>query len=122
MRVQEIIILLFIGLLAGILAGGLGIGGGIVIVPALVLLFGFTQHQAQGTSLAVLLFPVVSLGVWNYFKEGYVNFKFVFIIIIAFVIGSFLGSYISVHLDAKILRRIFGIFLFLVSIKMILNK
>lgn len=122
MRVQEIIILLLVGLLAGLLAGGLGIGGGIVIVPALVLLFGFTQHQAQGTSLAVLLFPVVSLGVWNYFKAGYVNFKFVFIIIIAFVIGSFLGSYISVHLDAKILRRVFGVFLLLVSIKMILNK
>lgn len=122
MRVQEILLLLLIGLVAGIMAGGLGIGGGIIIVPAMVFLFGFTQHQAQGTSLAVLLFPVVSLGVWNYFKAGYVNFKFVFIIIIAFVLGSFIGSYISVHLDAKILRRVFGVFLLLVSLKMILNK
>jgi len=122
MRVQEILLLLLIGLVAGIMAGGLGIGGGIIIVPAMVFLFGFTQHQAQGTSLAVLLFPVVSLGVWNYFKAGYVNFKFVFIIIIAFALGSFIGSYISVHLDAKILRRVFGVFLLLVSIKMILNK
>jgi uncharacterized protein len=122
MRVQEILLLLLIGLVAGIMAGGLGIGGGIIIVPAMVFLFGFTQHQAQGTSLAVLLFPVVSLGVWNYFKAGYVNFKFVFIIIIAFVLGSYIGSYISVHLDAKILRRIFGIFLLLVSLKMIFNK
>jgi uncharacterized protein len=122
MSVQEIIMLLLVGLVAGILAGGLGIGGGIVIVPALVLLFGFTQHQAQGTSLAVLLFPVVSLGVWNYFKAGYVNFKFVFIIVFAFLIGSFLGSYISVQLDPKVLKRIFGFFLLLVSIKMIFNK
>lgn len=119
---QEVVLLLLVGLVAGILAGGLGIGGGIVIVPAMVFLFGFTQHQAQGTSLAVLLFPVVSLGVWNYYKEGFVNFRYVFIIILAFLIGSFLGSYISVHIDAKILRKVFGIFLLLVSLKMIFNK
>lgn len=111
-----------VGLVAGLLAGGLGLGGGIVIVPALVFMFGFTQHQAQGTSLAVLLFPVVSLGVWNYFKAGYVNFKFVFIIVFAFLIGSFIGSWISVQLDAKVLKRIFGLFLLLVSLKMIFNK
>jgi uncharacterized protein len=119
---QEVVLLLLVGLVAGLLAGGLGIGGGIVIVPAMVFLFGFTQHQAQGTSLAVLLFPVVSLGVWNYYKEGFVNFRYVFIIILAFLIGSFLGSYISVHIDAKILRKVFGIFLLLVSLKMIFNK
>lgn len=122
MSVQEIILLIMVGLVAGLLAGGLGLGGGIVIVPALVFMFGFTQHQAQGTSLAVLLFPVVSLGVWNYFKAGYVNFKFVFIIVFAFLIGSFIGSWISVQLDAKVLKRIFGLFLLLVSLKMIFNK
>jgi len=122
MSVNEIIILVVIGFIAGIAGGTLGLGGGIIIVPALIFILGFTQHEAQGTSLAVLLFPVGILAVINYAKNGYVNFKFAIILIIAFVLGSYLGSIISIHLPAKTLKKIFGVFLLLISIKMIIDK
>ena len=122
MSTQEIILLILIGFLAGIVGGSLGLGGGIIIVPALVFILGFTQHEAQGTSLAVLLFPIGILGVINYAKNGYVNYKFAAILIVAFLLGSYLGSEISVHLPDKILRKIFGIFLLLISLKIIFNK
>lgn len=122
MSINEIVILIVIGFLAGIVGGSLGLGGGIIIVPALVFIMGFTQHQAQGTSLAVLLFPIGILGVLNYAKNGYVNFKFAIILIIAFVLGSYLGSVISVNLPAKTLKKVFGIFMLIVSVKMILDK
>jgi uncharacterized protein len=122
MSVNEIIILAAIGFIAGIVGGSLGLGGGIIIVPALVFILGFTQHQAQGTSLAVLLFPIGILGVINYSKNGYVNYKFAIILIIAFVLGGYIGSVISIHLPAKTLKKIFGVFLLLISIKMIIDK
>ena len=122
MNLNELIILIAIGFIAGIVGGSLGLGGGIIIVPALVFIVGLTQHQAQGTSLAVLLFPIGILGVINYTKRDYVNFKFAFILIIAFVLGSYLGSLISVNLPAKTLRKVFGIFMLLISIKMIFDK
>lgn len=122
MSVHEIILLVVIGFLAGIVGGSLGLGGGIIIVPALVFILGFTQHEAQGTSLAVLLFPIGILGVINYAKNGYVNYKYAVILIIAFILGSYLGSVISVHLPDKILKKVFGIFLLLISLKIILNK
>lgn len=122
MSLNELIILIAIGFIAGIVGGSLGLGGGIIIVPALVFIVGLTQHQAQGTSLAVLLFPIGILGVINYTKKDYVNFKFAFILIIAFVLGSYLGSLISVNLPAKTLRKVFGIFMLLISIKMIFDK
>ncbi len=122
MSINEIIILVIIGFIAGIVGGTLGLGGGIIIVPALIFILGFTQHQAQGTSLAVLLFPIGILGVINYAKNGYVNFKFAIILIIAFVLGSYLGSVISIHLPAKTLKKIFGVFLLLISLKMIIDK
>jgi len=122
MSINEIVLLLVIGFLAGVVGGSLGLGGGIIIVPALVFILGFTQHQAQGTSLAVLLFPVGILAVINYAKNGYVNYKYALILIVAFVLGSYLGSVISVHLPAKSLKKIFGIFMLLISIKMIFDK
>lgn len=122
MSVNELIILIVIGFIAGVVGGSLGLGGGIIIVPALVFILGFSQHEAQGTSLAVLLFPIGILGVINYTKNGYVNFKFALILIIAFVLGSYLGSVISVHLPAKTLRKVFGIFMLLISLKMIIDK
>lgn len=122
MSINELIILITIGFIAGIVGGSLGLGGGIIIVPALVFILGFTQHHAQGTSLAVLLFPIGILGVINYAKNGYVNYKFAIVLIIAFVLGSYLGSVISVHLPDKILKKIFGVFLLLISLKMIIGK
>ena len=122
MSINEIILLIIIGFLAGIVGGTLGLGGGIIIVPALIFILGFSQHYAQGTSLAVLLFPVGILAVINYSKNGYVNFKFAAILMVAFVLGSYLGSEISVHLPEKILKKIFGLFLLLISLKMIISK
>ncbi len=122
MSIIEIVILICIGLFAGIVGGTMGVGGGIVIVPALIFIFGLSQHQAQGTSLAVLLFPIGILAVIKYAKNDYVNFKFAIILIIAFVLGSYLGSVIAINLSEKILQKIFGIFMLVVSLKMIFWK
>lgn len=117
-----ILILLVIGLMAGILSGLVGIGGGIIIVPALVYFIKMSQQQAQGTSLATLLLPVGILAVYNYYKSGAVDVKSALIISITFVIGGFIGSKIAIAIDQSLMKRVFGIFLFLISIKMILGK
>jgi uncharacterized protein len=110
-----------IGLIAGILSGLIGVGGGIVMVPMLVLL-GFTQHQAQGTSLAALLPPVTILAVINYHKSGYIDWRYAIIISLIFVIGGYFGSKIAVHIDQKMLKKIFGLILLIIAGKMIFGK
>ncbi len=122
MRMHDIILLLIIGVIAGFVSGSMGVGGGIIIVPALVFLFGMSQQEAQGTSLGVLVFPVVLLAAYNYYKEDYVNIKFSLILIIAFVLGGYFGSQLAVHLSSATLRKIFGILVLLVGIKMIFGK
>ncbi|NBC83830.1 MAG: TSUP family transporter [Bacteroidetes bacterium] len=122
MATEQLILLLATGLLAGIVAGFFGVGGGIVIIPALVFIFGMTQHQAQGTSLGVLLFPIGAMAVWNYHKAGFINFKYVFILVAAFVLGGYFGSLISVNLPNQLLKRMFGILMILVGIKMFFGK
>ncbi len=117
-----IVSLIIIGLLAGILSGLVGVGGGIIMVPLLVLLVGFSQHQAQGTSLTVLLVPVTAVAVFNYYKEGYVNWKYAMVIAVFFVVGSFFGSKLAVDLDQKMLKKIFGIVLLFIAGKMLLEK
>lgn len=121
MTIQTILILIGIGLVAGILSGLIGIGGGIIIVPML-LLVGFSQQQAQGTSLAALLPPVTLLAVINYHKEGYVDWKFAIMISVFFILGGFLGSKIAISLDQKVLKKIFGVILLLIAGKMIFTK
>jgi len=122
MSLAEISILIVSGLLAGFVAGTLGVGGGIVIVPTLVFIMGMTQHQAQGTSLAVLLFPIGILAVINYTREGYVNYKYALVLILAFVVGSYFGSLLSIHLPDKILKKIFGLLMLVAGLKMIMSK
>lgn len=122
MNSNEILILLGIGLLAGSVGGSLGVGGGIVIVPALVFFFGFSQHSAQGTSLAVLMFPVAIIGAYNYYKNGYVQIKHALIILVAFAVGQYIGSLVSVHLPEKTLRSVFGIFVILIGLKMVFGR
>ena len=117
-----ILILLTIGLFAGILSGMVGVGGGIIIVPALVYFLSLSQHEAQGTSLAVLLLPVGIMAVYNYYKEGYVDVKMTLIIASTFIIGGFIGSKIAISLDQNMVKKIFGGFLLLVALKMILGK
>jgi len=122
MTTAQLIIILLIGLMAGLVSGALGVGGGIIIVPSLIFFLGFSQHLAQGTSLAILLLPTGILAVMQYYKNGYVDFKVAFILMLLFVIGAYLGSRLSVNIPDKMLRKIFGIFMLLVSIKMIIGK
>jgi uncharacterized membrane protein YfcA len=121
MTIQTIIILVLIGLFAGILSGFVGVGGGIIIVPALVFFLGLTQHQAQGTSLFVLSMPVVIFAVINYWKTDNVNWKFGLIVASTFVIGAFLGSKLSLKLSPGMVKLVFGILLAYVSIRLIMS-
>jgi uncharacterized protein len=119
---QTIGLLIIVGLVAGILSGFVGVGGGIIMVPALIWLLGYNQHQAQGTSLAVLMLPVVFLAVRNYWKEGMVDWKVVGVIAAAFVAGGYFGSKGALALPADTVKRVFGVVMFFVAIKLILGK
>ncbi len=119
MDIQTIVILLVIGLIAGMLSGVVGIGGGIVIVPALVFFIGFSQRMAQGTSLAIMLLPIGLLAVIQFYKAGYVDIKVSAIIAFAFFIGSYFGSKIALTVSQDVLKKCFAILLFIVAIKML---
>lgn len=113
------IYLLIIGLAAGFMGGLVGIGGGVIIVPALVMLLGMSQHSAQGTSLMMILFPVGILGVLNYYKQGHVDFKYAGLLAIGFFVGSYLGSKFSLSLPQLTVKRIFAVVMLLLSIKIL---
>ena len=118
MTVQIILLLIIVGLAAGILSGLVGVGGGIIIVPALVFFLGFSQQQAQGTSLGLLLLPVGILAVMNYYNKGQIDMRVVAIMAITFVVGGWLGSKWALALPEKTVRRIFAIILFYAAFKM----
>ncbi len=122
MTLQILLILLAVGLAAGFLSGMVGIGGGIIIVPVLVYFLGFTQHQAQGTTLFMFLLPIGILGVMNYHKQGYVDYKTALIICSTFVFGSYFGSKLSISLDQKTVKQIFGAIIILLGAKMLFWK
>ncbi|MBI3521120.1 MAG: sulfite exporter TauE/SafE family protein [Bacteroidetes bacterium] len=122
MTLQIVLILLTVGLAAGFLSGMVGIGGGIIIVPVLVYFLGFTQHQAQGTVLFMFLLPIGILGVMNYHKQGYVDYKTALIICTTFVFGSYFGSKLSISLDQKTVKQIFGIIIIILGAKMLFWK
>lgn len=119
---QAIGLLVIVGVVAGLLSGFVGVGGGIVMVPALVWLLGYSQHQAQGTSLAVLMLPVVFLAVRNYYKEGMIDWRVVGVIAVAFVAGGYFGSKGALSLPADTVKRVFGALLLFVAVKLILGK
>ena len=118
MGIETILLLIIIGVLAGTLSGLVGVGGGIIIVPALILFMGFTQHQAQGTSLGLLLLPVGILAVVNYYNKGFVDIKVVAVMSMAFIIGGWLGSKLAISLSQETVRKIFAVVLFYTAIKM----
>jgi len=119
MTTELLIILLLIGLFAGILSGLVGVGGGLIIVPALIFFLGYSQHQAQGTSLGLLLLPVGILAVLNYYNKGYIDIKVVAVMSIAFVLGGWLGSKIALRLPADTVKKIFAVFLFYSAFKLL---
>jgi uncharacterized protein len=120
----EIIIVILIGLAAGILSGLVGVGGGIILVPALVWFLHYTQHQAQGTSLGVLTFPVVILGFLKYYSDCKqmgtpIDFRIIGILAIGFIVGGYFGSTIALKIDKEALKKIFAIILFYTAFKML---
>jgi len=119
---MQIIYYIVLGLAAGCVSGALGLGGGVIMVPALVLLFGLTQHQAQGTALAVILPPVFILAVMRYYYAGNVKVQMALFICCGFIIGAFLGAHLVQSLPAPTLKKIFGVFLIMIGIKMALLK
>lgn len=124
MGAQEILLIIFIGVAAGMLSGLVGIGGGVILVPALVYFLSYTQHQAQGTSLGVLTFPVVILAFVNYYQAckkmgDPIDFRIIAIIAVGFVIGGYFGSHIAVRIDKEMLKKIFAIVLFYTAFKLL---
>jgi uncharacterized membrane protein YfcA len=119
MTIYEVIVLLVIGLLGGFVAGSLGVGGGIIIVPSLIFLLGMTQHQAQGTSLAMMLAPIGILAAINYHREGHINIGYAIILMIVFIVGGYFGSMFAIKLPATALKKIFGVLMLIVGFRMI---
>jgi len=124
MKMTTIIIvsLLVIGVLAGILSGLIGVGGGLIMIPLMIAILGFSQHEAQGTSLAVLAVPVTFLAAYNYYSEGYINWKFALIIAVGFVVGGFFGSKLAISINQAMLKKIFGVILLIAAFKMFFGK
>lgn len=121
MSLATILGLLAIGVLAGILSGFVGVGGGIIIVPALVYIFGFGQHMAQGTSLFLMLPPIGILAFMNYYKSGQVNITYGLLIAVAFVAGGYFGSKIALKISPAIVKMIFGAIMAYAAFKMIVS-
>jgi uncharacterized protein len=122
MDLQTVLVLVLIGVAAGMLSGFVGVGGGIIMVPAMVWILGYSQHKAQGTSLAVLMLPVVALAVWNYHKQHPIDFKAVGVIALAFVAGSWMGSKGALALSPEVVKKVFGGVMIIAAIKLIFGK
>jgi len=116
---ETILLLVIVGLAAGVLSGLVGVGGGIIIVPALVFFLGFSQLQAQGTSLGLLLLPVGIFAVINYYKAGHIDLKVVGIMSLAFVAGGFIGSKMALRLDQEVVKKIFAVLLFYTAFRLL---
>jgi len=124
MNASIIFSLIIIGLFAGLLSGVFGVGGGVIMVPLLVFLLGFSQHQAQGTSLAVLSVPVTFLAAYMYYKSGdnVVNWKYALIIAVCFVAGGYIGSKLAISVDQQTLKKIFAVILLVTAVRMFFSK
>jgi uncharacterized protein len=122
MAITTLLILLAIGIVSGAFAGLLGIGGGIILIPALVFFMGLGQQAAQGTSLAMMLPPIGILAAFNYYKAGQVNIKYALILAAAFIVGSYFGSKIAVSISPVLMKKVFGLIMLVVAVKMLLSK
>ncbi len=118
----NIALYILLGLIAGTLSGLIGIGGGVIIIPALVFLFGLSQHQAQGTTLALLVPPIGILAAYEYYRHGLVDIKIAAFVCLGFVVGGLIGARIGTSLSNALLEKIFGFALLLIAIKMIFAR
>ncbi|MFC6269020.1 sulfite exporter TauE/SafE family protein [Frigoriflavimonas asaccharolytica] len=119
MEIQEMILVIIIGVIAGILSGLLGIGGAVLIIPALVLFLGFSQQTAQGTTLLMMVPPIGALAAFQYYKEGTVDFKIAGILAVGFLIGGYFGGKYANHIPQEILKKLFAILLLVIALKML---
>jgi uncharacterized membrane protein YfcA len=119
MSTQTILLIILIGFAAGLLSGLVGVGGGLIIVPALIFFLGYSQHSAQGTSLGVLLLPAGILAAMQYYKHGDIDIKAVIVLAIGFVAGGYYGSKLALSLPQETVKKIFAVFMLLVAIKML---
>lgn len=122
MDIYIVLGILLVGLCAGVLSGLFGIGGGIIIVPALVMIFGLSQQTAQGTTLALLSIPVSLVAAINYTKAGLIDWKIAVILAVGFVIGGYYGSKWAVNIDADSMKKMFAVLMIVLAIKMLLEK
>ncbi|MEI8204065.1 MAG: sulfite exporter TauE/SafE family protein [Bacteroidota bacterium] len=122
MNTETIAILIVIGLAAGVFGGMVGLGGGVIMIPAMIYFLGLSQHQAQGTSLAVMLPPVGLLAAYNYYKAGQLNIKYAIIISIAFFVGGYFGSKISLNISTEKMQKIFAIIMMALALQIFFKK
>ncbi|MCK9422471.1 MAG: sulfite exporter TauE/SafE family protein [Bacteroidales bacterium] len=122
METTTVLILIAIGLIAGVFGGIFGVGGAVIMIPALVYFLSVDQHTAQGTSLAVMLPPIGLFAAYNYYKAGQVNIWYAVIIAATFMIGGYFGSMIALKLPENLMKKIFGIFLILIALKLIFSR
>jgi uncharacterized membrane protein YfcA len=124
MELSTILILMGIGLFAGVLSGFVGVGGGIVIVPALIYFLGYSQLQAQGMSLTLMLPPIGVLAFYNYYQKGHIDkmsLTYASIMAVLFIVGGFVGSKLALKIPENIVKLIFGVIMLYVAIRMILS-
>jgi len=119
MEIQTILIIIMVGVAAGILSGLVGVGGGIIIVPALIYFIGFSQKTAQGTSLALIMLPVGIFGVMQYYKQGHVDYKIVGLLALGFLVGSFFGSKLALSISQETLKKVFAVLMIIIALKML---
>ena len=119
MDLQYLLIVALIGLAAGILSGLLGLGGAIIIIPALVLFLGYSQQSAQGTALLMMVLPVGALAAYQYYKEGYVEIKTALIMAVFFFIGGYFGARFATEIPQSLLKKLFAVMLIVLAIKML---
>jgi uncharacterized membrane protein YfcA len=122
MSTTILLLLIVIGIVTGVMAGLLGIGGAIIMIPAMVYLLGFNQQLAQGTSLAVMLPPIGIIAAYNYYKAGEMNLKYALILAGCFIVGSYFGSKLALNIPQQVLRKIFAVLLLVVAAKMLFSK
>ncbi|HBP45458.1 MAG: permease [Crocinitomicaceae bacterium] len=122
MDIHTLFLLLCIGLFAGIASGFVGIGGGMIIVPALIFGLGLNQHMAQGTSLAMMIPPIGILAVVSYYKAGQIQLEYAGILALTFVVGAWIGSKWALSINPSVARLIFGLLMLFVSGRLILQS
>lgn len=121
MDMNTLILLLCIGLIAGIASGFVGIGGGMIIVPALVFGLGLSQHMAQGTSLAMMIPPIGILAVMSYYRAGQIQLEYAAVLAVTFVLGAWLGSKWALKINPAVVRLVFGTFMLFAAGRLIVH-